>query len=100
MRTLAASLLLAASLAAPLAGQTTRPERTAFAETSSHDDVLAFLDSLQARGAGLRIWSLTRSPEGLDVPVVLAARPMVSGADAARRYVSALEELAGVPEKS
>lgn len=72
-------------LAAPLAAQTTRPERTAFAETSSHDDVLAFLDSLQARGAGLRMWSLTRSPEGREVPVVLAARPMVSGADAARR---------------
>ena len=85
MRTLAGSLLLAASLAAPLTAQTTRPERTAFAETSSHDDVVAFLDSLQARGAGLRIWSLTRSPEGLDVPVVLAARPMVSGADAAHR---------------
>jgi hypothetical protein len=82
MRLLACLLLL---LAAPLAAQTTRPERTAFAETSSHDDVLAFLDSLQARGAGLRIWSLTRSPEGREVPVVLAARPMVSGADAAHR---------------
>ena len=82
MRLRACLLLLAA---APLAAQTTRPERTAFAETSSHDDVLAFLDSLQARGAGLRIWTLTRSPEGREVPVVLAARPMVSGADAAWR---------------
>src|SRR5512141_1242663 len=82
MRPVACLMVL---LAAPLAAQTTRPERTAFAETSSHDDVLAFLDSLQARGAGLRIWSLTRSPEGREVPVVLAARPMVSGADAARR---------------
>jgi hypothetical protein len=85
MRPLACLILPAAVLAAPLAAQTIRPERTAFAETSSHDDVLAFLDSLQARGAGLRIWSLTRSPEGREVPVVLAARPMVSGADAAHR---------------
>ena len=85
MRSLAWLILPAAVLAAPLAAQTIRPERTAFAETSSHDDVLAFLDSLQARGAGLRIWSLTRSPEGREVPVVLAARPMVSGADAAHR---------------
>jgi hypothetical protein len=85
MRSLAWLILPTAVLAAPLAAQTIRPERTAFAETSSHDDVLAFLDSLQARGAGLRIWSLTRSPEGREVPVVLAARPMVSGADAAHR---------------
>jgi len=85
MRSPAWLILPAAVLATPLAAQTTRPERTAFAETSSHEDVLAFLDSLQARGAGLRIWSLTRSPEGREVPVVLAARPMVSGADAAHR---------------
>src|SRR6478672_12911734 len=81
-------LLIVAALAAPRAPlfpQTTRPERTAFAETSTHDDVLAFLDSLQARGAGLRIWTLAKSPEGREVPVVLAARPMVSGADAAHR---------------
>ena len=81
-------LLIVAALAAPRAPlfpQTTRPERTAFAETSTHDDVLAFLDSLQARGAGLRIWTLAKSPEGREVPIVLAARPMVSGADAAHR---------------
>lgn len=81
-------LLLVVALAAPRAPlfpQTTRPERTAFAETSTHDDVLAFLDSLQARGAGLRIWTLAKSPEGREVPIVLAARPMVSGADAAHR---------------
>ena len=44
-------LLLAA---APLAAQTTRAERTAYAETSTHADVLAFLDSLEARGAGIK----------------------------------------------
>jgi len=83
---LAASVV--ASLAVPLsssAAQTTRAERTAYSETSTHADVLAFLDSLQARGAGLRIWTLTKSPEGREVPIVLAARPMVSGADAAHR---------------
>ena len=79
---IAASAMLSAS---PALAQTTRPERTAFAETSTHDDVLAFLDSLQARGTGLRIWTLTKSPEGREVPIVLAARPMVSGADAAHR---------------
>ena len=45
-------------LGAPLVAQTTRAERTAFRETSSHADVLAFLDSLQRRGAGIRIGTL------------------------------------------
>lgn len=73
-------LLLAA---APLAAQTTRAERTAYAETSTHADVLAFLDSLEARGAGIKQWTLGRSTEGREIPVVLASRPLVSGAEAA-----------------
>jgi len=76
-------LLLTVPLAAPLAAQTTRAERTAWAETSTHADVLAFLDSLEARGAGIKQWTLGRSPEGREIPVVLASRPLVSGAEAA-----------------
>ena len=75
-------LLLAA---APLAGQVTRPERTDFRETSSHADVLAFLDSLQRAGAGIRIGTLGFSPEGKRIPYVIAARPMVSDAGEAQR---------------
>lgn len=74
-------LLLAA--AAPLAAQATRAERTGYAETSSHADVLSFLDSLQARGAGIKVWTLLKSTEGRAVPVVLASRPLVSGAEEA-----------------
>jgi hypothetical protein len=76
-------LLVAALAAAPLRAQTTRAERTAYTETSTHADVLAFLDSLEAKGAGIRRWTLTKSAQGREVPVVLAARPMVSGAEAA-----------------
>ena len=75
-------LLLAA---APLAAQSTRPERTGFRETSSHADVLAFLDSLMVRGAPIRVGTLTESAEGRRVPYVVAARPMVSGPAEARR---------------
>ncbi len=70
-------------LAAPLAAQATRAERTSYTETSTHADVLDFLDSLEAKGAGIRRWTLTKSTEGREVPVVLASRPLVSGAEAA-----------------
>jgi len=63
--------------AAPLAAQQTRPERTGGRETSSHADVLAFLDTLQQRGAGLRVGTLGTSVEGRRIPFVVAARPMV-----------------------
>jgi hypothetical protein len=91
MRRRFAALLLAAGLAvgsaggAPLLAQTTRAERTAFRETSTHADVLAFLDSLQRAGAGLRIGTLATSVEGRRVPWVLAARPLVSGPAEAHR---------------
>ncbi|HXE59038.1 MAG TPA: M14 family metallopeptidase [Gemmatimonadales bacterium] len=79
-------LVLGATLAAaPLAAQLTTPERTGHRETSSHADVLRFLDSLQRRGADLRIWTLATGVEGRPVPVVLAARPMVDGPAAAHR---------------
>lgn len=67
-----------------LSAQTTRPERTSGTETSSHADVLAFLDSLTRAGAGIRVGTLGYSPEGRRIPWVLAARPMIDApADAA-----------------
>lgn len=76
-------VLLTASL--PLSAQQTVPERTAAARTSSHADVLAFLDSLSARGAGLRVGTLGTSPQGRTIPYVIAARPMVSSPAEAKR---------------
>lgn len=81
----AALAALAVGTAAPLSAQLTRPERTDGAETSSHADVLAFLDSLQARGAGLRVGTLGTSTEGRRLPLVIAARPMVASPAEAQR---------------
>ena len=83
----AAPLLIVVALlsAPPAVAQTTRAERTAYAETSSHADVLTFLDSLRRAGAGMRTWTMGRSTEGRDIPIVLVARPMVSGAAEAHR---------------
>ncbi|HEU5050130.1 MAG TPA: M14 family zinc carboxypeptidase, partial [Gemmatimonadales bacterium] len=78
------SLLGAATIAAaPLSAQLTRAERSGYAETSSHSDVLAFLDALVARGAGIKVWTLGRSEAGRTIPVVLAARPLITSAEAA-----------------
>lgn len=46
-------LLAGVALAPELSAQTTRPERTAFRETSSYSDVIGFLDSLERAGAGI-----------------------------------------------
>lgn len=83
--TLVISALVLTGLAGPLGAQATRPERTGFRETSSHADVVAFLDSLQLGGAGIRVGTLAVSPEGRRVPYVLAARPMVTDPAEAHR---------------
>jgi hypothetical protein len=70
---------------APLAAQQTRAERTAYAETSSHADVLAFVDSLQRLGAGIRVGRLGLSPQGRVLPYIIAARPLVDAPARAAR---------------
>ncbi len=72
-------------LGRPLGAQTTRAERTGYRETSTYADVVAFLDSLRARGAPVSMDTLALSPAGRAVSYVVASRPLVEGpADAAR----------------
>ena len=71
-------------LAAPLAAQLTTAERTNYAQTSSHADVLAFIDSLMHRGAVMRVGTLGTSPQGRRIPYVILARPMVATPAAAK----------------
>jgi hypothetical protein len=79
------AMLLGLLLASRLAAQSTRPERTGFRETSSHADVLAFLDSLARATSDARTATLAMSPEGRRVPWVLAARPVPVGSAEAHR---------------
>lgn len=62
----------------------TRPERTNYQETSTYDDVVSFLDSLQARGAAMSRGSIGRTSEGREIPYVIASRPLVSTPEEAR----------------
>ena len=79
------AMLLGLLLASRLAAQSTRPERTGFKETSSHADVLSFLDSLARKTSDIRIRNLATSPEGRRVPWVLTARPVPVGPAEAHR---------------
>jgi len=84
-RALAAAMLLVPMWSGLLQAQRTRPERTGVRETSTYEDVTAFLDSLERAGAEVRVGVLARSVEGRTIPWVLAARPMVDDPAAAHR---------------
>ncbi|MEP6591166.1 MAG: M14 family metallopeptidase [Gemmatimonadota bacterium] len=80
------TVLAAACLfAVPLAAQQTVPERTHGERTSTHAEVLAFLDSLQHHGARMHVGTLGQSPQGKRLPVVILSRPLVTTPAAAHR---------------
>ena len=80
------TMLTAACLfAVPLAAQQTVPERTHGERTSTHAEVLAFLDSLQHHGARMQVGTLGHSPQGKRLPVVILSRPLVTTPAAAHR---------------
>jgi hypothetical protein len=58
-------------------GPFTRAERTAYRETSTYADVMAFIDTLRRSDAPLTFGSIGRTTEGRDIPYVIASRPMV-----------------------
>ena len=69
------------------AGPRTRAERTEYRETSSHADVLAFVDSLHALAVAreaMVVDTLGRSAEGRVLPLVIASRPAVRTPEEAR----------------
>ena len=68
-----------------LAAQQTRAERTDYSETSSHADVIGFVDSLQRLGAGIRVGRLGMSPMGKVLPYIIASRPLVDAPSRAAR---------------
>ena len=63
-----AALALSLLPTAAVAAQTTRAERTEYRETSSYADVIGFLDSLRALGAGLVQDTLALTSTGRAVP--------------------------------
>jgi hypothetical protein len=63
----------------------TRAERSRFTETSTHADVMAFLDSLKAISRDVHVGTFGRSPGGRALPMVILSRPLVRTAVEAKR---------------
>ncbi|MBC7896587.1 MAG: M14 family metallopeptidase [Cytophagaceae bacterium] len=63
----------------------TQAERTNYAETSTHAQVLTFLDALGQLGKPLSRGSVGRTSEGRDIPFVIASRPLFDSPESARR---------------
>ena len=62
----------------------TVPEKTEFERTSTHSDVIRFLDHLQSRSNEIRIIPMGKSLEGKIIPVAVLSSPAVNTAADAR----------------
>ena len=93
VRCLATAVMVSGTLASAASAQSksfasgplTRAERTNYGETSSHADVMAFIDSLKAMKAPIVVSELAKSTNGLPIPFIVASRPSVSSPAEARR---------------
>lgn len=63
----------------------TRPEATAYRETSRYADVRSFLDSMTALHLPLALGSIGKTTDGRDIPYIIASRPGVSTPAEARQ---------------
>ncbi|MHB1071067.1 MAG: M14 family metallopeptidase, partial [Gemmatimonadaceae bacterium] len=73
------------SLVTRLPSQQSRAERSKYTETSTHADVLSFIDSLQSKGASIVVGSIGTTTQGRDLPFVIASRPLVHSPAEAKR---------------
>ncbi|HEY0153235.1 MAG TPA: M14 family metallopeptidase [Longimicrobium sp.] len=83
-RTVLAALLLAA---APLAAQTeprTRPERTGFRETSRYDEVVAFMEAVDARSPRIHLTTFGYTLEGRRLPLAVVGNVRDASPEAVR----------------
>ncbi len=85
LRRAAVGAILVACCAPAVRSQQTRAERSKYTETSTHADVLAFIDSLQLRGAKIHVGSIGRTAQGRELPYIIASRPLVTTPLEARR---------------
>jgi len=85
VKRIALAVVASLAVASSAAAQRTRPERTDGRETSSHADVLAFLDTLKLKGAPFEFGWLGSSTEGRRIPFVIAAKGVRTPAEAVKK---------------
>jgi hypothetical protein len=83
-RYLPLAVLACPLFASPLCAQLTVPERSRGERTSTHAEVLAFIDSLTHHGARMQVGTLGTSPQGRRLPYVILSRPLVATPAAAK----------------
>jgi hypothetical protein len=85
VRAMLSAIGLTAAVGTSTHAQSTRAERSGYTETSTHADVLAFLDSLALTAPGTFVrGEFGRTGEGRELPYVIASRPLVRTAAEAR----------------
>ena len=62
----------------------TRAERSSFTETSTHADVMAFIDSLKSSPL-IHVTTMGRSTQGKEIPLLIVSRPLVRTPAEAKR---------------
>lgn len=60
------------------------PEKTDFLKTSTHADVMKFMEAVSKRTDYVHIFSMGKSPEGKEIPVAVLANPSVKTAGEAK----------------
>ena len=73
----------------------TRAERSNFTETSTHADVMAFVDSLRGRSPDIHVGTFGRTGEGKELPLIVLSRPAVRTVEEARRLNRPIVHLQG-----
>lgn len=60
------------------------PEKSNFVKTSTHAEVMAFLNAIESKSEHVHLTSMGKSPEGRDIPVAVLANPKITTADQAK----------------
>lgn len=61
------------------------PEKSNFVKTSTHKEVIDFLEAIQKLSKEVRIISMGKSPEGKDIPVAVLSKAGIGTAEEARK---------------
>ncbi|HEY5823526.1 MAG TPA: M14 family metallopeptidase, partial [Cyclobacteriaceae bacterium] len=60
------------------------PEKSNFVKTSTHSEVMSFIDAIKTKSSNLHVLSMGKSKEGKDIPVVILAKPAIKTVEEAK----------------
>src|SRR5687768_5250605 len=60
------------------------PEKTDFIKTSTYGEVMQFITAIGKKSSYAHVFSMGKSPEGKDIPVIVLANPAVKTSEQAK----------------